>query len=73
MKLHIGKRLTITRGAAGPPLRVRVVEIRPDAVIVDGNHPLAGKVIELEVYLISLDSSATTNPSNPQFDIGGEG
>jgi FKBP-type peptidyl-prolyl cis-trans isomerase 2 len=40
---------------------------------VDGNHPLAGKVIELEVSLLSLDSSADANKRNPQFDLGGRG
>ena len=47
--------------SSGRRQRVRVVEINPDSVTVDGNHPLAGKVIELEVNLISLDSSANAN------------
>ena len=51
-------------GIAGRRRRVTVVEIRPDSVIVDGNHPLAGKVVELEVSLLSLDSSANANKRN---------
>jgi FKBP-type peptidyl-prolyl cis-trans isomerase 2 len=70
--LYIGKRLAITHGLAGLPQRVRVVEIHPDAVILDGNHPLAGQVVQLEVYLLSLDSSSNTNRGKPQFDMGGE-
>lgn len=72
LDLQVGKRLTATRGFAGRRRRVTVVEIRPDSVIVDGNHPLAGQVIELEVCLISLDASSDANPNNPQFDMGGE-
>jgi peptidylprolyl isomerase len=72
IELYIGKRLTIARGIVGLPRRVTVVEIRPDAVIVDGNHPLAGKAIDLEVYLLSLDSSSNANRGKQQFDMGGE-
>jgi FKBP-type peptidyl-prolyl cis-trans isomerase 2 len=35
---------------------VVVLEITPDTVTVDGNHPLAGEVLEVELLLISLDS-----------------
>jgi peptidylprolyl isomerase len=71
--LRVGKRLTAVRGIAGRRRRVTVVEIRPDSVIVDGNHPLAGKVVELEVSLLSLDSSSNSNQQKPQFDLGGQG
>jgi FKBP-type peptidyl-prolyl cis-trans isomerase 2 len=70
--LHIGKRLTALIGATRRRRRVRVVAIKPDSVIVDGNHRLAGKEITLEVTLISVDSSAYANRSKPQFDMGGE-
>ena len=56
----------------GRSRRVKVVEIKPKSVVVDGNHLLAGKVVELEVTLISVDSSADANRTQPQFDIGGE-
>lgn len=72
LDLQVGKRLTATRGIAGRRRRVTVVEIKADSVIVDGNHPLAGQVIKLEVCLISLDSSANANRTKPQFDMGSE-
>jgi FKBP-type peptidyl-prolyl cis-trans isomerase 2 len=72
IELYVGKRLSVTRGLCDLPRRVTVVEIRPEGVIVDGNHPLAGKVIELEVYLLSLDSSSNANQTKQQYDIGGE-
>jgi FKBP-type peptidyl-prolyl cis-trans isomerase 2 len=36
--------------------RVRIVEIKPDSILIDGNHPQAGKSIDLAVNLISIDS-----------------
>jgi FKBP-type peptidyl-prolyl cis-trans isomerase 2 len=72
IELYVGKRLSFTRRLGELPRRVTVVEIRPEAVIVDGNHPLAGKVINLEVYLLSLNSSSNANQTQQQFDMGGE-
>ena len=71
--LKVGKRLTAFVASSGRRERVRVVKINSDSVTVDGNHPLAGKVIELEVNLISLDSSPNANKQKPQFDLDGRG
>ena len=54
LDLCVGKRLTATGATSGRRRRVQVVEIKPDTVVVDGNHPLAGKVLEVEVQLVSL-------------------
>lgn len=70
--LRVGKRLTAVNAASGRRRRVRIVEIKPQSVVVDGNHALAGKVIELEINLISLDSSSNANQRKPQLDVGGE-
>jgi len=72
IELRVGKRLTAIEAATGLRRRVRVVKIGPDSVLLDGNHPLAGKVVELEICLISIDSSSDANRSKPQFDMGGE-
>jgi peptidylprolyl isomerase len=72
LALKVGKRLTAFFSASGRRQRVRVVEIHSDSVTVDGNHPLAGKVIELEVKLISVNSSSNANKRKPQFDLGGQ-
>ncbi len=73
LALEVGKRMTAFVASSGRRQRVRIVEIQSDTVTVDGNHPLAGKIIELEVNLISLDSSSNANKQNPQFDLGGQG
>ena len=72
LKLQVGKRLTAVQGLAGRRRRVTVVKINRDSVVVDGNHPLAGKVVILEVNLLTVDSSADANRRKPQFDVGGE-
>ena len=54
LDLCVGKRLTSIGVTSGRRRRVQVVDIKPDTVVVDGNHPLAGKVLEVEVQLVSL-------------------
>jgi FKBP-type peptidyl-prolyl cis-trans isomerase 2 len=71
--LKVGKQLTALVASSGRRQRVRVVEMNSDTVTVDGNHPLAGQVIQLVVNLISLDSSSNANKQKPQFDLGGQG
>jgi FKBP-type peptidyl-prolyl cis-trans isomerase 2 len=51
---------------------VRVVEIKPDSLIVDGNHPLAGEIVELDMMLVSVDPSSHANKTKQQFEMGGE-
>jgi FKBP-type peptidyl-prolyl cis-trans isomerase 2 len=72
LTLRVGMHLSAMDRSLGRRRRVRVVQIKPDSVLVDANHPLAGKVIELDVCLISLDSSTEANRSKPQIDAGGE-
>jgi peptidylprolyl isomerase len=57
-----GRYLTAVNRATGRRRRVRIVEIKPDSIMVDANHPLAGKVVELDVHLIALGSSIHTDP-----------
>jgi peptidylprolyl isomerase len=73
LHLRVGKRLAAVHKTSRRRRRVRIVEVKPNSVVVDGNHPLAGKVIELEIRLISLDTSANANKTRQQFDMGGEG
>ena len=58
LDLTVGKRLTSVGVTSGRRRRVQVVEIKPDTVVVDANHPLAGKVLEVEVQLVSLHSTS---------------
>lgn len=71
--LWVGKQLSALSTMSGTRRRVRVVEINTNSILVDGNHVLAGKIVKLNVMLISVDSSSEANRSQPQFDTGGEG
>jgi peptidylprolyl isomerase len=70
--LRVGKRLAAVESATGRRRRFRVVKINPDSVLVDGNHPLAGKVVELEVCLVSIDSALAAKRLKPQQGRGGK-
>ncbi len=70
--LRVGKRLNALSTRSGRQRRVRVVEISPKSVKVDGNHVLAGQVVELDVLLISVDASSEAKRGSPQLDVGGE-
>lgn len=72
ISLRVGKRLKALSTWSGRQRRVRVIEIGRWSIKVDGNHSLAGKVVELDVQVISVDGSPEANRSLPQFDVGGE-
>jgi FKBP-type peptidyl-prolyl cis-trans isomerase 2 len=65
--------LTHVEPVSGHRERVRITEIKRNSVIVDGNHPLAGQIVELDLMLISVNSSSHANKTKQQFDVGGEG
>ena len=71
--LEVGKWLTHIEPISGHRERVRIVDVKPLSIVVDGNHPLAGKIVELDIMLISVDSSSHSNKAKQQFDEGGEG
>jgi len=43
------------RDAEGEPLRVRVHELRGDKIVIDFNHPLAGRAIRYEVKVLAIE------------------
>lgn len=72
LTLRVGQWLAHIDPISGHRERMRVVEIKDDILVVDGNHPLAGTAIELDVMLISVDPSAHANKGRQQFDMGVE-
>ena len=56
--LKVGKRLTTIGQKSGRRRKVRVVELTPTTVVVVGNHPLAGKTVEIEFQLLVHDLPA---------------
>lgn len=44
----------MAEGPDGEPIAMRVVEVRPEELVVDTNHPLAGQSIRFEVEIASV-------------------
>jgi FKBP-type peptidyl-prolyl cis-trans isomerase SlyD len=52
--LVVGTEL-VARTAAGQTRVVRVKEIKPETVVLDLNHPLAGKTLEFDVKIVGVE------------------
>jgi FKBP-type peptidyl-prolyl cis-trans isomerase 2 len=39
----------------GESIDMKVVEISPDAIVLDANHPLAGQAVTFEVTILSVE------------------
>ena len=46
------------QGPNGDTLMVTVAEIKDDTVVIDGNHPLAGKELNFEVKVVEVRSAS---------------
>jgi FKBP-type peptidyl-prolyl cis-trans isomerase SlyD len=53
-EVQVGMKFS-TRGPNGEELAVRVVEVLEDQVTVDGNHPLAGVDIEIDLKILRVE------------------
>ena len=47
-------------GSNGQPIPVTVREVNEDHVVIDGNHPLAGKELTFDIEVIGVHESNTT-------------
>lgn len=52
--VQVGMKFT-TRGPSGEEIAVRVVEVLEDEATVDGNHPLAGVDIEIDLKVLKVE------------------
>ena len=53
MNPEVGMQLNITNGN-GQVILVTIVEVKEDSVILDANHPLAGKDLVFDIELVSI-------------------
>ncbi|MFC2042316.1 FKBP-type peptidyl-prolyl cis-trans isomerase [Chloroflexota bacterium] len=62
----VGQRLQL-RLMDGRTVLVLVTEVREEEIVVDANHPLAGKDLTFEIELVDVDaeSTASTHEDNP--------
>ena len=51
--LEIGTQLQL-QSAQGHPIQVRVAEVTDEAVVLDANHPLAGKDLTFDIELVEI-------------------
>lgn len=72
MPLKVGKKLTTISPKTQRRRKVRIVEVRSNSIIVDGNHPLAGKSVEVEFQLLLHESSSARTVGSRKHDLGGE-
>ncbi len=54
-----------TRGPLGEELTVRVVEVDEENATVDGNHPLAGVDIEIDLRILAVEKSIGESGEEP--------
>ena len=53
------------------PMIVKVTEVRPDVVVVDGNHPLAGQKLHFDVEITSVRAATEQEISHGHVHHGG--
>lgn len=56
--IAVGQEFTL-QTQDGRPVPVRIIEIKEDEVILDANHPLAGKDLVFDVELLEVTSHGT--------------
>ena len=62
--LKVGAMLT-GQGPQGQPLQARVHEIKEKTVVLDLNHPMAGKTLKFDVKVIDIQPAPPTPAANP--------
>jgi FKBP-type peptidyl-prolyl cis-trans isomerase SlyD len=54
---------------SGEPITMRVLEVLPDAFIVDTNHPLAGQRVKFQVEINQVRPASEDEIAQAQFDL----
>jgi FKBP-type peptidyl-prolyl cis-trans isomerase 2 len=58
MAPEVGMRLNMTNNT-GQVIPVVIVDVKPESVILDANHPLAGEDLVFEIELVSIGGGAS--------------
>lgn len=53
MEPEVGQSLS-AKNQEGQEMRLTVTEVKDDAIVVDGNHPLAGKPLNFDIELVKI-------------------
>lgn len=70
-RLEVGRRLAAIHRVTGRRRVVRILEIAGDSILVNGNHPLAGQEVRLDVRLMEVWPWGGAS-SSVDHDCGGE-
>lgn len=55
--ISVGRRIWFANSEGGEPIPATALEVGPDEVLFDLNHPLAGKSLTFEVELLALEDA----------------
>jgi FKBP-type peptidyl-prolyl cis-trans isomerase SlyD len=55
----------VARGPEGQSVPVRVHQIKEKTVVVDMNHPMAGKTLVFDVKILDIQAAAAPQPPKP--------
>jgi FKBP-type peptidyl-prolyl cis-trans isomerase SlyD len=59
----------VAQGPDGEPIAMRVVEVLPEAFLVDTNHPLAGQTVRFEVEVADVRAAAEEEIARAQAEL----
>jgi FKBP-type peptidyl-prolyl cis-trans isomerase SlyD len=59
----------VAQGPDGEPIEMRIVEILPEAFVVDTNHPLAGQRLRFEVEVSDVRQASEEEIATAQADL----
>jgi FKBP-type peptidyl-prolyl cis-trans isomerase SlyD len=62
--LKVGATLA-AKGPQGQEIPVRVHEIKEKTVVLDLNHPMAGKTLLFDIKILDVQPSAASNSAQP--------
>ncbi|GAB7256328.1 FKBP-type peptidyl-prolyl cis-trans isomerase [Polaribacter sp. OB-PA-B3] len=58
MEPQVGMGL-VSKAPDGSEMNLMVVEVKEDAIIIDGNHPLAGRDLVFDIEVVAIKEAAT--------------
>jgi FKBP-type peptidyl-prolyl cis-trans isomerase SlyD len=59
----------LAQSPAGDPITMRVVQVLPDAFLVDTNHPLAGQKVKFQVEINEVRPASEDEITHAQLDL----
>lgn len=58
MEPQVGMGL-VSKAPDGSEMNLMVVEVKEEAIVIDGNHPLAGRDLVFDIEVVAITETAT--------------